>query len=166
MIQFPIPHKARFIPCVKSFSAPFTGVYDFGIAANADLTLLPLQANIVYLISTYSVGGNIGSEDYLSAINTLPKFLFKRRNDNQAIKTDSISVVQFEQNKEAMIFSDSKQADDEVRISLTGILNQTASLIGISPVIISISFSIFAIEDRDYAIAFQDKLSGNAARGL
>jgi hypothetical protein len=166
MIQFPVPHKARFSPCVRNFSAPFAGTYDFGIAANAGLSLLPLQANIVYLISSYSVGGNIASEDYLSAINTLPKFILTRKNDNQPIRTDSIPVVQFESGKETMIFADSKQANDELLINLSGILNQTPSLVGVDPVILTISFSIFAIEDRDYAIAFQEKLSGNTARSL
>jgi hypothetical protein len=166
MIQFPVPHKARFIPVVKSFSAPFTGVYNFGTAANTDQTLLKLDSNIVYLISVYTVGGNIASEDYLSAINALPQFILKRRNDNQTIRTDFIPVVQFEQNKEAMIFVDSRQADDELRATFSGILNQTAPLVGVDPVIITLSFSIFAIEDRDYGIAFLDKLSGNTARSL
>jgi hypothetical protein len=166
MIQFPIPHKARFIPCVKSFSAPFTGTYNFGIAANSALSILPLQGNVVYLISSYSVGGNIASEDYLSAINTLPKFILSRKNDAQAIRTDSIPVVQFEQGKETMIFTDSKQGNDELLVTLSGILNQTAALVGVNPVILTISFSIFAIEDRNYAIAFLEKLSGNTARSL
>jgi hypothetical protein len=166
MIQFPVPHKSRFLPIARSFSAPFTGIYDFGIAANTDAKLLDLQANTVFIISSYSIGGNIASEDYLSAINTLPQFVLKRRNDGQQIHTGTVPVVQFEQNKEAMIFFESKQGDDELRITFAGILNQTGDLVGVDPVIINLSFSIFAIEDNEYAKKFFDKDSGNAGRRL
>ena len=152
-----IPFKARLIPTENTFSAPFTGQYDFGIDANQNQTVFPLQANTVYYIDNFSVGGNISREDYLSAISTVPNITLSRKQDKSGVYTRSIPLAQFFENKPSTVYVESNKSDDELRISLSGILLQTANLVGVDPVKITISFCAFAIDERDYNITYRDK---------
>lgn len=159
-IFFPIPVKARFIPSSNIFSANFTGVYDFSlVAGNVKQTVIALDRNTVYYIDGFSIGGNITREDYLSAISTLPVMVLSRKNDGQQIYAAPIPLVQFYENHPANAFTTSDKSGDELQLSITtGILNQVSNLVGVNPVKLSVSFNIYAMDDREYNAAFRDSL--------
>ena len=152
-----IPFKARLIPTENTFSAPFTGLYDFGLAANVKQTVFALQANTVYYLDNFSVGGNITREDYLSAILTVPTITLFRKQDKSSVYTRSIPLAQFFENKPCTVYVESNKVSDELQITMTGTLVQVANLVGISPVKLTVSFSVFAIDERDYNISYRDK---------
>lgn len=160
-----IPTKARIIPTENTFSASFLGTYDFGVAANVRQTVFTLDANSVYFLDNFSVGGNISSEDFLSAISTIPIMTLSRKNDTSGstIYTRSFPITQFYQNKDCTCFVFSNKGSDELVISLSGVLNQISNLIGVDPVKLTISFSCFAMDDRTYNAEFRDQLP-NAIR--
>jgi len=157
-----IPFKARLIPTENTFSAPFTGLYDFGIPANDRQTVFPLQANTVYYLDNFSIGGNIAREDYLSAISTMPVMTLYRKQDKSGVYTRSIPIAQFFENKPCTVYVESNKAADELQLSMTGILSQVANLVGIDPVKITVSFSAFAIDERDYNTSFRNSKNFSA----
>jgi len=153
-----IPIKARIIPTENTFSAPFTGVYDFSlVAGNTRQTVFKLDANAVYFLDNFSVAGNIASEDFLSAISTVPTMTLSRKNDKQLIYTRSFPISQFFQNKESTCFVESNKGDDELQISLSGILAQVPNLVGVDPIKLTVSFSCFAMDEREYNQTYRDK---------
>ena len=162
MIIHKIPFKSRIIPSENTFSAPFTGIYDFGIVANVKQTVFKLDANSVYFLDNFSVAGNIASEDFLSSISTVPVMTLSRRNDKQLIYTRSFPISQFFQNKECTCFVVSNKGDDELQITLEGILSQVPNLVGVDPVKLTVSFSCFAMDEREYNTSFRDQQSTRA----
>lgn len=160
MITFPIPTKARFIPSENIFSAPFSGLYNFGIAANAGKTVIELQANTVYYLDNFTVSGNVASEDFLACISTTPTLRLYRTFDppGSTLYARTIPISQFYQNKECTCFVTSQKGGESLLATFQGILNQNSSLVGIDPLIITISFSIYAMDDNEYNRQFRDTL--------
>lgn len=155
-----ITSKARIIPTQNNFSAAYTlGVYDFGTVGNTAQVVFTLDANSVYYLDRFSVAGNIASEDFLSCISVTPLLTLGRKNDNQLIYTRSFPITQFYENKDCSCFVESNKGNDALVVSLTGVLNQNSNLVGVDPVILTLSFSCYAIDDRDYNRVFRDSLS-------
>ena len=160
-ILYKIPEKARYIPTENTFSASFNtptfGVYDFGIAANTNVSVLKMQANTVYFINALSIGGNIASEDFLSSISTTPKIYLKRKNSGENVYTSPIPILRYFDNKEISAWSLSDKGDDELLITFTGVLNQIIATMGVSPITLAVSLSIYAIDDNIWNAAFRNK---------
>jgi hypothetical protein len=152
-----IPEKARFIPTENTFSAPFSGTYDFATAGNTNQLVLALDANTVYYIDNFSVGGNIAREDYLSAISVVPAIVLSRKLDKSSVYLKPIPLAQFYENKPCTCFVESNKKGDELQISSTGLLVQVANIIGVDPVKITVSFSIYAMDSSEYNKKFRDK---------
>lgn len=166
MIQHLIPHQARYISTQNTFSAAFTGVYDFSIPANANQLVIRLSANTVYFIDNYAFAGNITQEDFLSAINTVPSIKLSRKNDKDPVYMKAIPLNQYSPDKPATVFVLSNKANDQLLITFTGLLNQIAPLVGISPVSFTLSFSIYAIENNDYNREFISNLDPSFSRRI
>lgn len=160
MVVHKLSTKARLIPSLNLFSAPFTGVYDFGIAANVKQTVFQMDANVVYFLNSFSIGGNIASEDFLSAIATVPTLTLSRKNDGQQVYTRSFPIGQFTAEKDCTCFVESNKGGDELQATFAGVLNQTPNLLGVNPIIITLSFTCFALDDREYNTLFRDRLPG------
>lgn len=155
-----ITSKARIIPTQNTFSASFSlGVYDFGVAANTNQVVFNLDANSVYFLDRFSIAGNIASEDFLSCISTVPLLTLGRKNDNQLIYTRSFPITQFYDNKDCSCFVESNKGTDALVVSITGVLNQNINLVGVDPIILTLSFSCYAIDDRDYNRNFRDSIN-------
>jgi len=162
MIVPKISHKARFISTQNTFSALFlAGGYDFSVPANTRQSVIPILPNTLYFLDNFSLGGNIAKEDFLSAINTVPLMILSLKGDKQAIYERPIPLTSFYDNKECTAYCKSKQSNDELQISLSGILNQTAALVGVSPVILTVTFSVYAMDDKTYNAEFIDVLKGH-----
>jgi hypothetical protein len=154
MITFPFSNKLRYIPATNTFNAPFTGEYNFSIAANVGQSVIKLQANSIYIISSYSLGGNIPKEDFLSSIAINPAMVLSRKADKQGIYTRAIPLNHFYENREAMVYFESKTKDDELLVTFSGRLNQTANLIGVNPLKITLAFTLYAVDDPSFASNF------------
>lgn len=158
----PIPHNARYVSANNIFSAAFNsptiGKYDFGIAGNQNVDVLELQSNSIYYIDTMSIGGNITTEDYLGAINTLPKLTLRRKIGAENLYSRQIPIVQFFQEKQISNFIKSDKGGDFLTLSFEGVLNQTNSLLGISAISINIFLSIYIVDDNFYNTAIRESM--------
>lgn len=167
-IRYPIPHKAIFTPTVNIFSAAFTGIYDFNTAANTAQTLFKLIPNTIYFIDNFSFAGNIPKEDFLSAIDltNIPAITITKKLDRQPVYATPIILTQFYEDKTASAFVKSHQENDEAQITLSARLFQTANMIGIDPVKLSISFNVFYVDDNEFNRAFADSLKPSFSNRL
>lgn len=158
----PIPHNARYVSASNIFSAAFNsptiGKYDFGVAGNQNVDVLELQPNSIYYIDTMSIGGNITTEDYLGAINTLPKLTLRRKIGTENLYSKQVPIVQFFQEKQISNFVKSDKGGDFLTMSFEGVLNQTSSLLGISSVSINVFLSIYIVDDNYYNTAIREAM--------
>lgn len=156
MILKNIPKSAKYKPTANVFSAAFTGVYDFNVAGNTKQTLFKMQENAVYLLNEFTFAGNIGAEEYLSSLlpASLPYLTISKKHDRQAAYDTPIFLPSFVETKEAACFIRSNQKNDEAQISLTGILQQISTTVGLSPMILTISFSVFQMDENAFNAIF------------
>lgn len=166
MIQHLLPHKARYIPSQNTFSAPFTGLYDFNIAANVNQVVIKMAPGLTYFIDNYSFAGNITQEDFLSAINAVPSMKLSRKNDSDNVYTGVIPLNQFSSEKPATVFVSSNKGNDELLITFAGIINQTANLVGVSPVSFTVSLAIYAIDNNDFNKELSSVLSPSFSKRI
>jgi hypothetical protein len=167
-LNFPVPTKAKFAPTVNNFSAAFTGIYDFNIPANDKQVLFKMQPNTVYFIDNFSFAGNIPREDFLDALLLAepPRITIKRISDGQTVYDNPIFLTQFYEDKPATTFLSTRQQGDAALITLNAQLSQTANLIGKSPIVLTIAFNMFYIDDNKYAAAYLDALDASYSRRL
>jgi len=155
MITNQLPHNARYIPTSSVFTATFNtptlGKYDFNSSGNQNTVILPnLDTNSIYIIADMQVGGNIPQEEYLAAINTTPFIRLKTKVTKEIVYASVIPVVLYSQSKDITAYVHSDKGGDQLVADMQGILNQTSYLLGLPSVSISITFSIFAMDSRDY----------------
>lgn len=158
MIIRNIPEKAKFRPTANVFSAAFAGVYDFNIAGNQKQKLFDLVPNTVYLLNEFSFAGNIGAEEYLSSLDllNLPYISISKKHDQQKVYDTPIFLPSFLETREAAAFLKSNQQNDEAQISIAGILKQISTTVGLSPMILTVSFSVYYMDENEYNRAFAD----------
>ncbi len=165
-ITYQIPHTSHYFTKTNIFNADFNvpavGQYDFGVSANEDIEITDLQKNKVYLIDRVSIGGSISEATYLDAISTLPEFRLKYKIKKENVYFLPYSIVNYldDSNITAWVVSEKGgKGGDSLRINVTGILDQTAELIGISAIKLHITFSIFIISNTKFYALFRDALS-------
>ena len=160
MITHVIPHNARYLPTITTFSAVFntvsSGVYDFNSPGNKSVVVLsPMDTNSIYLIGGMQSGANIAQEEFLAAIRTTPLLTLRKQQNNEIVYASKIPLVLFSQDKDITAFVHSNKGNDALVADLTGVLAQTQYLLGISPVSIYITFDIFAMDSRDFNESFR-----------
>lgn len=160
-VQWVVPHQSRFAQTgnvfTASFNVPTVGVYDFGVAANRDVVVLELQPNTQYLIERLTIGGDISEADYAGALALAagaPSLSLRRRLDGVTVYETPIPILRYIQNQEAAVWLASDNAGDALTATLTGVMNQTAALVGISSIALSVSFAVYAVESTIYNRAF------------
>lgn len=170
-----LPHQARFVQTSNIFTAEFnkvngvvtgTGKYDFGQLINADVLVLPTQIRSLYFIERINVGGSISEGDYLEAINIIPLCSLKRLKKSEIIYKRPIPIVNFIDNQEANAWFVSDKDGDAIRMTVTGLLDQTAALVGEQYVKLQISLNIYIVESARYVAAFMDALGDRAGVDL
>jgi hypothetical protein len=155
----PVSHKAKFLPTDTrfngNFNVPALGGYDFNIPANQDVQVLKLIPDSVYYIDKLSIGANIAREDFLGAISTVPLLTFKHLIGKEIVYSKSLPIVQLYEQKEATVYFKSQKENDWLTLSLTGLLIQTANLVGIDPITLDISLSIYQMYEKDFITWFE-----------
>lgn len=167
-VQWVIPNQARFISTVSvfvgTFNVPVLGAYGFSIPANAGVLVLPLQPNTQYLLERVTIGADISELDYsaaldLSAVDRLPRLRLIRRSDGSGVYESSIPVPAFVRQNENSVWVKSDSDNDALLATFTGQLSQTAALVGVPAVRVTVSYSVYAIESTIYNRAFRGSQS-------
>lgn len=163
-IKYQIPTQSRFIATSTIFSAVFNAVtpakYDFAnTTANQNVIVLRLQPGTIYLIERLSVGGNITESQFLESIDTFPVLTIKRSSSRESVYSQGIPIVHYFDGLECAAWVHSDKNDDDLTLSLSGLLSQLPSMIGILTARIQVSLSIYAIESSYFSGSFRDVLS-------
>lgn len=170
-INYQIPTQSRFIPTSTVFTAVFNAItparYDFAnTVANQNVNVLLLQPGTVYLIERMNAGGNLGEEQFLESIDVFPELAIRRSaSRGEGVYNRSIPILNYFDGMEcaAWVFTDKK--DDWLTLTLSGLLSQLPSMIGILTAKIQISLSIFAIESAYFNGSFRDALGKTIGQG-
>ena len=162
-ITYQIPHSARYLQTANiftaSFNSPTVGKYDFGVSANENVKIQDIFKGTIYLIERFVVGGNIPEDYYSGAIETFPKIKFKFKNTKSIVYKLPIPIVKYYNNLDVVAWVYTDLGNDELIADFTGLLDQTADLVGIDEIKLNISFAMYAIEDTNFKIRFRDVLS-------
>lgn len=179
-IQYQIPKDSHYLTTANIFTATFNiptpGVYDFNAAGNIGQVVYLMQTDKVLLIERISIAGDITEDQYLEAINVFPQMTLRKSKTNEAVYIQSLPVLQYSDNTEIVAWSDSTKGglqnrskmnspvvvgvDENLIMDFTGVLNQTAALVGKNTIRIAINLSIYVISSTLFYQRFKDKLSG------
>lgn len=148
-----------------TFNTPVAGKYSFDIAANRNAVVLDLQLNSYYLIERMFISGNVPAEDFLAAldfssgVSLLPSITIKRKLHTASIHRLPLPVYQFTDSRETPMLFKSDKKDDQLLMSFTGQMNQTAALVGVNPLTVTIGLSIYEISEAGFNIGFRSALN-------
>lgn len=172
MPSYYIPHTARYIPTTNIFTAAFNvptaGKYDFDVDANKNQIVEEIKPGSTYLIDRISIGGDINEGTFLDAIEVLPELTLRLSKTKEIVYKKPQPIVQYIDDQDIVAWVKTNKSDDFLTLDLTGVLDQTAELIGTSDVKLFVSLSMYAIESKVFEYWFRDTLSnqtGQQVRG-
>lgn len=156
MITYTLPKRIRYVPASTVFPAlfniPVIGKYNFnGIAGTFIKTL---NSHTLYMIDSITIGGNIAGEDFLSAIETVPRFNLKKSLDNENIFDKPIQINGYCVDRQIVHFFRTGQNNVDLIGTVTGQLAQLPAFIGLAAIDLSINLSIHAIDESDFEKTF------------
>lgn len=162
-IKYQIPTQSRFISSSTVFTAVFNAItpgrYDFtNTSSNQNVSVIQLQPGTIYLIERLSVGGNLTEGQFLESIDTFPVLTVKRSASREGVYNRGLPIVHYFDGLECAAWVHSDKNDDNLTLSLSGLLTQIPSMVGILTVKIQVSMSIYAIESSYFSGAFRDVL--------
>lgn len=151
--------RVRF-PAIR-FAAPFgVGVYDFGIAANQNIELIPLQNNSRYLITAISFFANVADSDWLEGMDTAANFpafrLHYENSPSSSIFPEPVQCVNYVDGQDTMAFFKTERKDEKLLISFSGVVNQTAGMVGVDPLLAEVNFTMYQISAEQYNRQFNE----------
>lgn len=152
-----ITHLARYVPSNLQFTASFSGIYNFSVSGNENVNLFSIDKGSVYYLDTYTVSANIASEDFLSSRRSDLTLTLKYQHTGQSIYARPIILSQLLENKPCNAFVMCDNFPNAILATLTGSLNQIASTVGLSSLILNVAFSIYAIDEGTYNKEFRDR---------
>ena len=155
-----IPKDSRFIQSVNLFTATFNnpalGQYSFNIAANIGQIVFPITKTSIFFLERYSFSTTMAEGVYLENVATLPVFRLRRQSDGLVIYKRPLPCVNYIDNAEAICFFNSDNENDNLLCDFTGILNQSAALVGVNTVTAQITLNLYEIVEsnwiRDYRV--------------
>lgn len=158
-----LPKDSRFRQTVNRFTATFNtpslGQYNFEVPANTLQSVLPLDNKLVYFIDSMSFSADITEGSYLTNIDTFPECQLFYKQGNRVVYVKPIPLVQYYDGVSTDTFAFSTMAQDgqidELQISMRGILNQNASLVGVGEINAQVSFNIFEVINQEWINNFR-----------
>lgn len=140
---------------VLRFSAPFlAGQYDFGQAANQGVKLMALQPNTLYLLAAISFFANVGESDWLESMDTQANFpnfrLHKEFDSSDSIYPEPVQCVNYMDDVDQLVYFRTLRESDNLLISFNGIINQVAGMVGITPMLAEINFTMYQVTDQRF----------------
>ena len=163
MISLTIPYTSRIIQKSVVFPAVFNAVtpgkYNFNGGFGNYQAIMPILKGSLYFLQSVTIGGNIAVDSFLDSISVFPQLSLFRSTDKYLFFPQPFPVVNYVNAQEvnSWIFTD--RDGDVLNGFLTGILDQTADLIGVSPVQLSFQFDFYEISDTAFVNNFRQ---GNA----
>lgn len=151
-----IPKDSRFIQSLNLFNATFNvpalGQYSFNVPANTGQIVFPITKTSVFFIERYSFSCNIPEGAYLENIiaANVPVFRLRRQADGLVIYKKPLPCVNYIDNAEAIVFFNSDNEFDNLIADFTGILNQSAALVGVPVVTAQVTLNLYEIVESEW----------------
>jgi len=163
-VVYSLPRGTFFRPCAGIFEAiynsPTPAVYDFDVADNTGVELLPLSNSNIYFLAYLSFSATIDPAAYLENIETIPSLNLKTKLSGGQLYGQGVPLVTYLQQSEVAIFFWTEQQNDALIADFRGVLGQNASLTGIPTITAQVSLGIHEIADTDFIA----KIKGLAAK--
>jgi len=163
-----VPKDSRIIQSVNLFTATFNvptvGAYDFGVLANVGQTVIKLRPQSIYLLEKMSFSANIDEGDFLEAVTTTPQFLLRRLIDGQTVFYKPIPIVSYIDGEDQISYTWSKERTgtpgqqdnpDELIIDFTGVIDQTAALVGRVTIRAQVTFKFYEVTNSAWVKRFR-----------
>lgn len=165
-----ISHKARFFPTgnifTASFNSPEPGKYSFNASGNYNQKCFEMQKNSAYLIERINIGGNVSEEIYNNSMEITPVLTLKTSKSGVHILEKPFPIVNYIDNQDISTFLYSDLEGDTVTLTMNGTLKQIPDTIGEVRIILTVSFSIFAMDSTTYFRYFRDAMEKDAGKEL
>ncbi len=158
MEQLVIPRDSIFRPVVNlftaSFNSPTLGKYNWGVTANVKQTVLNINPQNLFFISTMNFSATVPESAFLENIETTPKIQFVMDQNSESMYGGAYPVAKYLGDNDISAFFWSRQADDILTATFTGQLGQNASMIAFSSVIAVVALNTYEITDKDFIERF------------
>jgi len=142
-----------------SQAAPFAaGKYTWFSGPTAILPNRPIMAGTLYYIRNITLSADIEEVDFTSNISTVPTFqMYLKSRAKSILFREPIYMVKFMQNFDYRFTWLTRQNGDQLFASFNGVLNQSANLVGKSPINLVAVVSAQEIVDEGYIKMFSDR---------
>ena len=152
-----IPSDARFIQTLTRFTAlfnvPVLGKYSF--AAVGVPVLFPLSKTSIYLIDRFGFSADLDSDVFQNAIINVPVLQLRKKNDAQVIFPKPLPLILYAANCECTSFFNTPTEGDQLLADFTGLIDQTAALVGVASVTCQFTLNMYEVLDVDWTKAYK-----------
>lgn len=153
-----LPKDARFIQTANIFEATFNnptaGRYDFDIIANQRQKVMPINRAAIYFIDRLNFSATIPESDYLLAIDTLPVIQLFYGLSGDPVYSKPLPLVQYIDNQETNTYFSTlnrqDEEDDFITVSMRGVLEQPASLVGVQTIRAQLSLNVYEVTNQQW----------------
>lgn len=159
----PQTSRVRF-PVARFTGALVAGNYDFDVIGNQDVQLMATEKESVYLVERFNFSAAIDEGAWLESQLTLaqfPRFSLNFQMHPGQIYPEPIRALNYLDNAEHQIYFRSRNRNDNLRITFRGQVQQVARTVGINPLIVQVSFTIYQINSRAWIEWFDRKSEEN-----
>lgn len=156
MITYKLPRRIRYVPgngrFTATFNVPAIGQYDFN--GQSIVLVDEMVPNSVYLIDSYSIAGDVASEDFLSSIYTIPQLTLLKTVNGENLFDRPIQIHSFFTDRQIVHFFRTGQNRTGLGAKLTGVLSAIPAFIGKLTISLSINVSLHAIDESSFEKEF------------
>ncbi|HSW65506.1 MAG TPA: hypothetical protein VLH56_19675 [Dissulfurispiraceae bacterium] len=163
MLNVKLPIDTQFNQFSAKFSAAFNvptpGEYDFSVTTNARVSMGKTVQGALYLIEAITVAGSVQREDYLEAVkvSAMPQIVFSLKSKGYPILPKPVFIPNYIDAQSWAAWFSAKQSDDELLGTVTGSLVQTAALVGVASVSLSVVLNCYEITDSQFIRMFEER---------
>lgn len=161
-INLAAPRGSFFRPCAAIFTAlyndPTVGKYDFSVAGNRNVSILGINPQSVYFLSILNFSTTITESAYIENIETIPAVDFKLKQNGSQLYGQGYPLVAYLVNNEVGAFFTTEQTEDELIVTFTGLLGQSASLATVPQIIAQVSANIHEITDEKFKAWYHNEV--------
>jgi len=157
------------IESYNQFYADFnTPVGQYGFtqqAANQNQLVIETNPNFIYLIDRISYAGSIDEGNWLESLgpgSTQPELRFNfLKSTGASLYPYPFPAINYKDNLEFSFWFYSPKKGDQLRISMTGVLNQVPDTVGIATIYAQVSFVIYQENNAEQIRKMKERTCGS-----
>lgn len=163
------PNSNFFTPALRFdavFNNPTVNRYDFGKAANTNRQFQPIKGKHLYLIEKRSFSASMEEGVYLKNVATQPEIRLNiREQQGVSIYPNSLPMINYVDPVEGLVWAYAEQ-DGFIDITFTGVLTQSAELVGTLTIFAQFAADIYEIRNKKWIENFLARTDNGQGRNL